>query len=511
MRYFIFLTIIALCIAPVIAQTNNGNGNGNGNGDTTPQMNPTAQNFITKATDFVNTNLSDVQGFNKQQYLDELNAIVSQIDETKDLSHFDVDSYMSGVSGKVSQMLATEFPKYTEQGSLKNEYLKETANFFIKEYANDMKNDIQDIATSAYLEDFASLNSNYASKLQALNTPPSTANTTMVFDPNAYLDKACGTKSVAKMDFYWGGVNNHWLNYNMVALVERFQNSYNHNSVVQADFGMLKKMWPQSAEVYLMNTSYTDAGYVNGHAIDDWRSQSGAYKQSYVVDEYGGMNDPSNPESQFDVGSNVTTTNIGTYNNRSYGYRYSNRTAEVLSITTNGRRYTVTENVYTSPLVLDLDGDGAIQASNGQWLPHPFKGAKVAEFDMTGDGFADITEWVGPKDGLLLVYNEKKEVDANDLFGNAGGFDHGYEKLSLFDKNNDKVISDEELAPLSVWRDLNGDAKVDKGEVVKVQEIGITSISLNYDDNLVSSFVQNGQEKKVVDWYPYLYEVKKTK
>lgn len=503
MRYFIFLTILALCISPVVAQ---GNGNGNGNGEeNTPQMHPTAQAFLNQTTTFVNNNLGQVQGFNQQQYLNELTDIVSQIPAEANLTSFDVSAYMSGLQSKVNEM-NTQFNRYAQVGTLKNEYLSETAEFFVKEYAKDMKNGVVDITTNDYLADFSSLNSNYVNKLDALNTPPSTSGPTLVFDPNIYLDKVCGTKNVAKMDFYWGGVNNHWLNYNLVGFVDIFKNNYGHSSVAQADLQMLRKMWPQSGEVYLMNTAYSDGQY-----DDNYLRQRGYYQKGYVVDEYGSMNDPANAGDEFDVGSNVSTTNIGTYNNRSYGYRYSNGCYNVMSLTTNGRKYTVTENIYTSPLILDMDGDNAVQASNGQWLPHTFKGAKVAEFDMTGDGFCDITEWVGPNDGLLLVHNPKKEVDANDLFGNAGGYDHGYEKLSLLDQNGDNVISGEELATLSVWRDLNGNAKVDKDEVAKVTDMGITLISLEYDDDLVSHFVQNGKEKKVVDWYPYLYEVKKTR
>jgi hypothetical protein len=59
---------------------------------------------------------------------------------------------------------------------------------------------------------------------------------------------------------------------------------------------------------------------------------------------------------------------------------------------------------YVSPVVLDLDGDGAIEASSGKYLAHPSEFdycGYVAMFDFHGNGFPVLTEWVGENDGLL--------------------------------------------------------------------------------------------------------------
>lgn len=180
-----------------------------------------------------------------------------------------------------------------------------------------------------------------------------------------------------------------------------------------------------------------------------------------------------------------------------------------LELTTHGRKYTINMYANTTPLVLDLDGNNKIDVPGGSWLPATTnKNAKFVPFDMTGDGFEDLVEWMGPNDGLLIVYKGSANVNGLDLFGSAGGFTHGYEKLSLLDKNNDGAITDNELNTLSVWQDKNVNGLVDSGEVKSVKELGITSISLKHH-HLASSFVQNGQMRKMWDWNPVTVLVKK--
>ncbi|BBM82427.1 hypothetical protein [Candidatus Uabimicrobium amorphum] len=163
---------------------------------------------------------------------------------------------------------------------------------------------------------------------------------------------------------------------------------------------------------------------------------------------------------------------------------------------------------YATPLVLDMDGDKKLQASGGKWLPHRFDPkSKTATFDINGDHFAEFMEWVGPNDGLLVRY-EKGEMNGLNLFGDAGGFKHGFEKLSVLDKNNDKAISGEELKGLSVWQDKNGNAKVDKGEIKSVQSLKITSISVKHR-MFSSSFVQDGKTKSMWDWHPAIQIIKR--
>ena len=170
--------------------------------------------------------------------------------------------------------------------------------------------------------------------------------------------------------------------------------------------------------------------------------------------------------------------------------------------------YTQAAKKFVSPLVLDITGNGVLQASNGQNMPgHPTVMTNVILADFYGDGFEIGMEWVGPQDGLLVAPKADGSVDMSSLFGTAGGYENGYEKLSLYDKNNDNKVNGEELAGLSVWQDANGNGVADAGEVKTVQELGITEISLNADTNFVSSFTMNGQTNKMWDWWPNAIEL----
>lgn len=166
---------------------------------------------------------------------------------------------------------------------------------------------------------------------------------------------------------------------------------------------------------------------------------------------------------------------------------------------------------WSSPIVLDLNGDGKLEASSGTWLPHNgfIEGSKVAMFDMNADGFQDIVEWVGVNDGLLLMPGETiNDLDGSKLFGNTDGYKHGYEKLSQYDLNNDSLLTGDELAGMKVWIDENGDAIATSGEVKTLEKLGITELSTGHN-NYSSSFVQDGQRKYTWDWWPTYMDVQK--
>jgi hypothetical protein len=484
-----------------------------GTGDQTVERHANADLFMEHVNTLATDKLSAIDGFNKDAYISDLEAIADEITPETNCGNFEPDQFISGVSTRVDSMLST-INTYEKKSTYKDDYLKEVADFFVKEYLKDMKNGVEGITTSTYLEDLDSLKTDYTNRLDSLNS--SGSGSTTEYNPADYRDRAVThARRAGKIDIVWAGVNDHWTNDTLGDILEHFMGKFSSDQVAQADFAWLKRLWGgysnNATEVYTMNAAYDDNVYAG-----DWTGkQYGNYSNTYNVDEYGSIMSDDEVTGIYDEQLNNAVASgsksDGTYNNRSYGYKYANTTKTTIKITTNGHEYSLSEKVYTSPLVLDMDGNGALQASNGKWLPHKYTGGKVVEFDMDGDGFMDLVEWVGPQDGLLVQYTGG-EINGNNLFGSCDSrFDHGYEKLSLLDSNNDGVITGEELNTLSVWRDENGNAKADDGEIVSVKELGITSIGAKGDFNLVSSFVQNGQTKKVWDWFPVLWRVKRQK
>lgn len=340
---------------------------------------------------------------------------------------------------------------------------------------------------------------------QRINPPVINAVKRHLFDPRDELDRGVPGLSRDKIQtrLDYAGANNIHYSASMRNLAEYVTSQFSYDTQLQEDFSWQDYNWGNELNVTMtesnpnVNNKFSDLTGIN------YNTHEGYVGKAYNVNEYGAIVD----ESMGAVGYTYTMID-GIYNNRQYGFRdgYYN----TASIQVGDRKYQLVDKFFTSPIVLDLDGDGKLEASKGEWLPHNYQATKLAEFDIDGDEFLDLTEWVGPNDGLLMVYNKEKEVNGNAFFGFAGGFTHGFEKLSLLDTNNDKVISGDELKTLSVWQDKNGNAKIDDGEVTAVVALGITSISVNHD-SLVSSFVQNGATKKSWDWHPCVFGLKRVK
>lgn len=164
-----------------------------------------------------------------------------------------------------------------------------------------------------------------------------------------------------------------------------------------------------------------------------------------------------------------------------------------------------------SPLLLDMDGDGAIQASGGQWLPHrELHKERMAFFDFHGDKFPVLMEWPGPNDGILCQPNPDGTIDGRNLFGTATGFKDGFEALKVRDTNGDGKIRGEELKGLAVWTDLNSDARVQKGEVKSLAEHKISELSITHK-KYAASFIKNGQAERMFDWWPQTYELNRVR
>lgn len=128
-----------------------------------------------------------------------------------------------------------------------------------------------------------------------------------------------------------------------------------------------------------------------------------------------------------------------------------------------------------SPLVIDLDGDGVELTEFDSETTSSF-------FDIDNDGFAEQTAWIAAnQDGLLARdINEDGVINsAAELFGSATV--DGFAILSALDSNNDLVIDqhDDAWDELVIWKDVDGDAYTDDGELLTLASQDIVSISLS--------------------------------
>jgi len=251
------------------------------------------------------------------------------------------------------------------------------------------------------------------------------------------------------------------------------------------------RSFPGATELLSMTVNSGSSAFVDEYGIQ-YTSPPAAYYQSLEVA------DSNKHEITFTAGR---STAIGSVAKSSQ-----------LRITSGQHEYSIFAYGYTTPIVIDMDNDGRLQASNGKWLPHALtSNAQLVAFDITGNGTKELIEWVGAKDGLLVTgYEAGKEINGLNLFGDAGGFANGYAKLATLDTNNDNVLTGTELNGLMVWQDKNSNASVDKGEMRSLASLGITSINTNHN-NMVSSCVINGETVKMWDWHPFTMKVAKVK
>jgi hypothetical protein len=132
---------------------------------------------------------------------------------------------------------------------------------------------------------------------------------------------------------------------------------------------------------------------------------------------------------------------------------------------------------YTTPIVLDLNGDGIGTLSMADGVKFAFASGQPVQ-----------TGWVAPTDGLLVrdLNGDGTISDGTELFGNntvmADGSKaaDGYQALAELDTNNDGVInrSDAVYSQLGVWVDANSDGISEAGEVKSLAALGITEISV---------------------------------
>lgn len=115
-------------------------------------------------------------------------------------------------------------------------------------------------------------------------------------------------------------------------------------------------------------------------------------------------------------------------------------------------------------------------------------------FDFASDGAPMRWAWpLTPDDSFLAMdRNGNGQIDnASELFGNFSVLrsgeraENGYEALRELDTNSDSIVdvNDVGFAQLRVWRELKRNGVVDSGELIPLQQAGITKISTNYNES----------------------------
>jgi len=167
---------------------------------------------------------------------------------------------------------------------------------------------------------------------------------------------------------------------------------------------------------------------------------------------------------------------VGSYNAASV-HSWISKNFAALSITSASHAVIGVALASATPIVLDLNGDG-IQTTTLQ---------QGVSFDVNNNGTVERTAWVARGDGLLVRDLNKDGIvnDGGELFGEgtvlADGTRaaDGYVALRALDSNLDGVIdtSDSAFSQLMVWVDKNGDGVTDAGELSRLSDLGITSLS----------------------------------
>lgn len=142
-----------------------------------------------------------------------------------------------------------------------------------------------------------------------------------------------------------------------------------------------------------------------------------------------------------------------------------------------------------SPIIIDVSGEGF----------HLTSADKGVQFDISGTGKPMQIAWTAPGSAnafLALDRNHDGLISSGkELFGNftpqpASSQPNGFLALAEFDKpenggNGDGIIdeNDSVFVDLRLWVDVNHDGISEPGELFKLKDLGIFSISLRYRES----------------------------
>jgi len=144
--------------------------------------------------------------------------------------------------------------------------------------------------------------------------------------------------------------------------------------------------------------------------------------------------------------------------------------------------------ITSAPIAIDLDGDGI-----------EYLGLDAGVTFADGSDEAIRTAWVAADDALLVFdANNSGTVDASREYVFTEWAEAATSDLAalreVFDTNQDDVLdaSDDNWDQFKVWQDANSDGVTDEGELKSLDEVGITSIALTYNETSEASSEAGG-------------------
>lgn len=262
---------------------------------------------------------------------------------------------------------------------------------------------------------------------------------------------------------------------------------------------------------------------------NDW--DSGFHRSDYTDSEWAYLQSLTDLKGGVDYYIDLTNSTCGTtaFTDNTWwevdsSFSKAIKVVDGVVITTNtttvsnikkGDVYQLVADAYdSSPIMLDLNNDNTPSTAFGMWTKHApkFFGQYAKFFDITGDGNVDYTEWTTPNtsDALLVKPENGKVETALQLFGTAGGYEDGYEKLSLVcDTDKNGWVEGSELEGLALWMDTNSDGVCQAEELKGLAEYGITAISTNHSNYVSSYKTEDGTMHVSWDWWPAVSSTRK--
>jgi hypothetical protein len=361
-----------------------------------------------------------------------------------------------------------------------------------------------------------------AGSINELNLVSSTAPSGLGTDPvitiGSQNQQAAGGKSVrfdprfgmfGAMSFQYSDVQDTSANYsgNQVATV----NFYDANGNVVSSQGFFANTTGNGQTLTFTRNSTTPAAYfkISGINNDWWQMDTLAFTPVASTLATDSSTTDTTPQLNGNLATALTgtqsvhifdgATDLGvatvtgtswTYNVAAASVASHNYVAKVFdgsSVVSVSQPFKL--NVVSTPLVLDLNGDGVQTTSINDGT----------QFDLLATGSKQNVGWVSKQDGLLAMdLNDDGQINSGaELFGDhtqlADGSlaKDGWAALRALDSNQDGKIDaqDAKFNLLRVWEDADGDGTTDAGELHSLVDAGVASINLVADNNIVQ---QNG-------------------